>query len=207
MPVMLIWQAPAPTGRGGPGAPPAGPGRGAPPAPAERRFHYGDYRAVNAGQKWPAFRIRHAVAGATIEEMTFDRVSINAKIDPKKFEAAGVSTPAATAWSSHSLPPAARCASPSSIKTNAVVVGATSDGVTGADDTTRRVAVAPTTTTDAGVATIPDLPPGRYTIDVEFPGFEKRTIPDVRIRAGDSAASPRCSRSGRWKGRGHGGAG
>jgi hypothetical protein len=27
------------------------------------------------------------VAGATIEEMTFDRVSLNVKIDPKKFEA------------------------------------------------------------------------------------------------------------------------
>jgi hypothetical protein len=40
---------------------------------------------VNGSVKWP-FRIRHAVAGATIEETTFDRVSINAKIDPKKFE-------------------------------------------------------------------------------------------------------------------------
>ena len=70
-------------------------------------------------------------------------------------------------------------------QTNAVVVGATVT-VTGADDATRRVAVAPGRTTDAGVATIPDLPPGRYTIDVEFPGFEKRTLPDVRIRAGDN---------------------
>ena len=85
MPVMLIWQAPGPTGRGGPGASTAGAGRGAAPAPAEHRLYYADYRAVNGGVKWP-FRIRHAVAGATIEEMTFDRVSINAKIDPKKFE-------------------------------------------------------------------------------------------------------------------------
>jgi hypothetical protein len=84
MPVMLIWQAPGPSGRGGPGGSPAG--RGAPPASAEHRLYYADYRAVNGGVKWP-FRIRHAVAGATIEEMTFDRVSINAKIDPKKFEA------------------------------------------------------------------------------------------------------------------------
>jgi hypothetical protein len=84
MPVMLMWQAPGPTGRGGPGASPAGAGRGA--APAEHRLYYADYRAVNGGVKWP-FRIRHAVAGATIEEMTFDRVSINAMIDPKKFEA------------------------------------------------------------------------------------------------------------------------
>jgi hypothetical protein len=83
MPVMLMWQAPAPAGRGGPGSSPAG--RGAPPAPAEHRLYYADYRGVNGSVKWP-FRIRHAVAGATIEETTFDRVSINAKIDPKKFE-------------------------------------------------------------------------------------------------------------------------
>jgi hypothetical protein len=70
-------------------------------------------------------------------------------------------------------------------QTNAVVVGATVT-VSGADDTTRRVVVAPARTADGGVATIPGLPPGRYTIDVEFPGFEKRTLPDVRIRAGDN---------------------
>jgi hypothetical protein len=70
-------------------------------------------------------------------------------------------------------------------QTNAVVVGATVT-ITGVDDTTRRVTVAPAQTNDAGVATIPGLPPGRYRIDVEFPGFEKRTLPDVRIRAGDN---------------------
>jgi hypothetical protein len=86
MPVMLMWQAPGPAGRAGPGASAAPSGRGAPPAAAEHRLYYADYRAVAGGVKWP-FRIRHAVAGATIEETTFDRVSINAKIDPKKFEA------------------------------------------------------------------------------------------------------------------------
>ena len=86
MPVMLIWQAPAPAGRGGPAASPAGAGRGgAPPPSVEHRLYYADYRGVNGGAKWP-FRIRHAVAGTTTEETTFDRVSINAKIDPKKFE-------------------------------------------------------------------------------------------------------------------------
>jgi hypothetical protein len=69
-------------------------------------------------------------------------------------------------------------------QTNAVVAGATVT-VTPADDTTRRVPVV-ARTTDAGVATIPALPPGRYTIEVEFPGFEKRTLSDVRIRAGDN---------------------
>jgi hypothetical protein len=90
MPVMLIWQGPAPGGRGpgrGAGAPAAaGAGRGAAPAAVEHRWYYADYRTVNGGGKWP-FRIRHAVDGSTIEETTFDRVSVNARIDPKKFDA------------------------------------------------------------------------------------------------------------------------
>jgi hypothetical protein len=37
------------------------------------------------GLRWP-FRIRRAIGSETIEETTFDRVRINARIDPKKFE-------------------------------------------------------------------------------------------------------------------------
>ena len=85
LPVMLMWQAPVPAGRGAARGPTPVPGRGAPPS-AEHRLYYSDYRAVNGGIKWP-FRIRHAVGGATIEETTFDRVILNAKIDPKKFDA------------------------------------------------------------------------------------------------------------------------
>jgi hypothetical protein len=69
LPVMLMWQQPAP----------------GQPAPAEYRMYYADFRDVN-GVKWP-YRIRRAVAGQTIEETTFDRIRINAKIDAKKFEA------------------------------------------------------------------------------------------------------------------------
>jgi hypothetical protein len=53
--------------------------------PVDYRMYYADYRNVN-GMKWP-FRIRRAVAGTTIEEITFDRISLNVKIDPRKFEA------------------------------------------------------------------------------------------------------------------------
>src|SRR5262249_59304124 len=53
--------------------------------PVEYRMYYADYRDVN-GLKWP-FRLRRAIGGETIEETTFDRIRINAKIDPKKFEA------------------------------------------------------------------------------------------------------------------------
>ena len=82
LPVMLMWQAPGPPpgarAGGPPGAPPPGP-------PPENRLYFADYRDVK-GTKWP-FRIRRAVGGNTIEETTFDRVSVNVKIDPKKFEA------------------------------------------------------------------------------------------------------------------------
>jgi hypothetical protein len=69
LPVMLMWQGPG--ARGG--------------APAENREYFADYRDVK-GTKWP-FRIRRAIAGTTTEETTFDRVNVNARIDPRKFEA------------------------------------------------------------------------------------------------------------------------
>lgn len=108
LPIMVSWQAPAGRGRGGPpserGAPPPGaaaapgaaptpgaaaaPGdRGARPAPAppvENRLYFADYRDVD-GMMFP-FRLRRAVGADTIEETTFDRFKVNAKIDPKKFE-------------------------------------------------------------------------------------------------------------------------
>ena len=89
LPVMLMWKAPnapGPPARGGPSGPPPGAPPPGPPALADHRLYYADFRNVNGGVRWP-FRLRHAVAGTTIEETTFDRVTINAKIDPKKFEA------------------------------------------------------------------------------------------------------------------------
>jgi hypothetical protein len=53
--------------------------------PTENRIYYADYRDVD-GLKLP-FRIRRAVGATTTEETTFDRFRINAKIDPRKFEA------------------------------------------------------------------------------------------------------------------------
>jgi hypothetical protein len=104
---MVSWTgAPAGRGRpGGPGAPAvAGGERGsAPPAApqalppsrgaqgsreqsraAENWLYFADYRDVD-GMQFP-FRLRHAVGADTIEETTFDRFKVNAKIDPKRFE-------------------------------------------------------------------------------------------------------------------------
>lgn len=52
--------------------------------PTENRIYYADYRDVD-GLKLP-FRIRRAIGATTVEETTFDRYRINAKIDPRKFE-------------------------------------------------------------------------------------------------------------------------
>jgi hypothetical protein len=50
----------------------------------ENRLYYSDYRD-NDGLQFP-FKLRLAVGNDTIEETTFDRFKLNAKIDAKKFE-------------------------------------------------------------------------------------------------------------------------
>ena len=56
--------------------------------PTENRIYYADYRDVD-GLKLP-FRIRRAVGATTIEETTFDRYRINAKVDPRKIRGSQV---------------------------------------------------------------------------------------------------------------------
>ena len=69
LPVMLMWQGPPTPNQA---------------KPADFRMYYGDFRDVD-GLKFP-FRIRRAIGSETIEETTLDRIRINAKIDPRKFE-------------------------------------------------------------------------------------------------------------------------
>jgi len=45
----------------------------------------------------------------------------------------------------------------------------------------------PFMTGGTGVAVIDDLPEGRYTVEVEFPGFETAVVRDVRVRGGSAA--------------------
>jgi hypothetical protein len=70
------------------GAAPSG-GRGVPGAASgtplpENRLYFADYRDVD-GMQFP-FRLRRAVGPDTVEETTFDRFRVNAKIDPRRFE-------------------------------------------------------------------------------------------------------------------------
>jgi hypothetical protein len=69
-------------------------------------------------------------------------------------------------------------------QSNAVLAGATVT-ITGLEPATR-VTLAPVQTQANGVATIPGVPPGRYTIQAEFPGFDPGTLRDARVRAGDN---------------------
>ena len=41
-------------------------------------------------------------------------------------------------------------------------------------------------TNQQGQATFPNLPPGRYSIAAEFPGFQTRTVPEIRVRSGEN---------------------
>ena len=74
---MLSWAGP-------PNSPPPAAPQAPQTGPSENRIYYADYREVD-GLRLP-FRVRRAVGADTIEETTFDRFRINAKIDPKKFE-------------------------------------------------------------------------------------------------------------------------
>jgi hypothetical protein len=67
----------------------------------------------------------------------------------------------------------------------AVVPGAMVQ-VRGAEDRTSATVKSDIPTNGQGVAAASDLPPGRYTVEVSFPGFETLAIPEVRVRAGDN---------------------
>jgi hypothetical protein len=58
--------------------------------------------------------------------------------------------------------------------------------VTAQDARSAQMPLAPVKTSDAGVAVVDNLAPGRYTIVAEFAGFETVTVRDHRVRAGDS---------------------
>src|SRR5436309_5478507 len=70
-------------------------------------------------------------------------------------------------------------------QTRAVIPAATVT-VTGLDDATKAIPIAPVKTLDQGVATIPGLKPGRYVVQAEFPGFEIVVLKEIRVRAGDN---------------------
>jgi len=68
---------------------------------------------------------------------------------------------------------------------NAIVPEATVTLV-GLEPATQTLTLAPVKTSDKGIAIVERVPPGRYSIRAEFPGFDLGLLRDIRVRAGDS---------------------
>jgi len=66
------------------------------------------------------------------------------------------------------------------------VIGNATVTVEGAEAATKGQTPAPVPTNAQGIATVAGLAPGRYAVRAEFPGFETRALPEVRVRAGDN---------------------
>ncbi|MCX6544961.1 MAG: TonB-dependent receptor [Acidobacteria bacterium] len=58
--------------------------------------------------------------------------------------------------------------------------------VTGSESLTQSAAIPPTSTNGVGIAVVEGLPEGRYTIHVEFPGFDPVDVRDVRVRGAET---------------------
>ena len=70
-------------------------------------------------------------------------------------------------------------------ETNAVLPGGTVT-LAGIDAANKGLTIPSAVTTDKGQATFDNLPVGRYTLKGEFSGFQTRTLPEVRVRAGEN---------------------
>src|SRR5687768_11464035 len=70
-------------------------------------------------------------------------------------------------------------------ETRGVLPGATV-AVSGIDAATKAAVIQPAPTNQQGQVKFEALVPGRYSISAEFSGFQPRTLPDVRIRAGEN---------------------
>jgi hypothetical protein len=66
------------------------------------------------------------------------------------------------------------------------VIPAATVQLTRLDDSAGSVSVAPVMSDQQGVAHAAGLAPGRYRLEVTFPGFEPHLTPDFRVRAGES---------------------
>jgi hypothetical protein len=58
--------------------------------------------------------------------------------------------------------------------------------VKGTDAATRDLLIPELRSDGQGVATAAEIPSGRYSVSATFPGFESRTLTDVRVRTGDN---------------------
>ena len=94
-------------------------------------------------------------------------------------------TGAVAADAGQAAPPRARVIITVVDQSGAVVPNATVRLV-GIDDATKLLSINSVKTSDKGIATIENVPPGRYSIDASFPGFQLGLLNDTRLRSGDN---------------------
>src|SRR5687768_901157 len=70
-------------------------------------------------------------------------------------------------------------------QTNAIVPGATVTLI-GLEPATQSQTFPAATTSDKGIAMVERVPPGRYSVRAEFPGFDLGLLRDIRVRTGDN---------------------
>ena len=70
-------------------------------------------------------------------------------------------------------------------ETRGVLPGATVT-LAGIEAATKAAVISPGATSTQGQVRFESLAPGRYTITAEFPGFQTRTLPEIRLRSGEN---------------------
>src|SRR4051794_15525010 len=58
--------------------------------------------------------------------------------------------------------------------------------VIGLEEATKASTIAPVKTSDKGIATIDNIPAGRYSVEASFPGFELGLLKDARLKNGEN---------------------
>ena len=58
--------------------------------------------------------------------------------------------------------------------------------VIGLEEATKASTIAPAKTSDKGIATIDNIPAGRYSVEASFPGFELGLLKDARLQNGEN---------------------
>lgn len=70
-------------------------------------------------------------------------------------------------------------------QTNGILPGGTVT-IAGLEASNKTPEIPPSTTNEKGQTIFENLAPGRYSIKAEFPGFQTRVLPDVRVRSGEN---------------------
>src|SRR5919106_1223816 len=96
-----------------------------------------------------------------------------------------------TAWTVSALPVVAQTAREGRVQVTVVdpsglIVPEAVVTLVGLDPNTQALTLPEVRTTEKGIALIERVPPGRYSVRAEFPGFDLGLLRDIRVRAGEN---------------------